>query len=307
MATRREFLAWSAGAVGTAALSAQPIDPFQRTGKPSLKLGLAAYSMRKFLDAKDGADRKMDLSEFLDYAASLGVHGVEPTSYYFPKSFDAGYLNMLKRHAHLRGLELSAGAIRNDFCRKPGPQLDADLKHCEQWIVHYARLGCRAIRIFAGTTPRGDNDGDAIRRCISATHMACEGAAKAGLFLALENHGGVTNQSDTMLEIVRAVKSPWFGVNLDSGNFRESADPYAELAKIAPYAVNAQIKIEVTRKVDGKAKTEETDYRKVVQLLKAAGYTGWLALEYEGKEDPYAGIPKALDKLRNALAAEGMS
>ena len=31
-----------------------------------------------------------------------------------------------------------------------------------------------------------------------------------------------------------------------------------------------------------------------------------LALEYEGKEDPFVGVPKALDKMRSALAAEGM-
>ena len=304
MTTRRQFLGWTAGLAGSR-LAAAPIDPFKRVGKPAYKLSLAAYSMRQFLEAKAGARPKMDLFGLLDYAAELGLQGIEPTSYYFPKTFDAAYLNELKRQAHLRGLDLSCGAIRNDFCRKAGPQLDADLRHCETWSEHYARLGCRAIRIFAGTVPKGDSEGDALRRCISATEQACAAAGKSGVILALENHGGITSKVDTMLEIIKAVQSPWFGVNLDTGNFREGPDPYVDLAKIAPYAVNVQVKIEVSRKVAGKSKTEETDYRKIVQLLKAAGYTGWLALEYEGKEDPYTGIPKALDKLRNALAAEG--
>jgi sugar phosphate isomerase/epimerase len=305
MTTRREFFGWAAAAVGTSSISAGPIDPFKRMGRPVLKLSLAAYSMRKFLDAK-AVDRKMDMLGFLDYCAGLGLQGAEPTSYYFPKEITSDYLNDLKRHAQIRGLDLSGGAIRNDFCRKPGPQLDADLKHCEEWIDRYGKLGVRAIRVFAGTISKGDDEKEAVKRCIAAMEKACVPAEKAGVFLALENHGGVTAKVDTMLEIVKGVQSKWFGVNLDSGNFRESADPYEDLAKIAPYAVNAQIKIEVARKVNGKAKAEETDYRKVIRLLKDAGYTGWLALEYEGKEDPYVGIPKALDKLRNALAAEGM-
>jgi sugar phosphate isomerase/epimerase len=305
MATRRQFLSWTTALAGSAAL-ASPIDPFKRVGRPAYKLSLAAYSMRQFLDAKPGADRKMDLMGLLDYAAELGLQGIEPTSYYFPKKFDVEYLNALKRQAHIRGLELSCGAIRNDLCRKPGPQLDADFKHCDLWVEHYARLGCRDIRIFAGTAPKGENEGEAVRRCVTATESACERAGKSGVILALENHGGITSKVDTMLEIIRGVESPWFGVNLDTGNFKDVPDPYADLMKIAPYAVNVQVKIEITRKVDGKSKTEESDYRKLVQLLKAAGYTGWLALEYEGKEDPYSGIPKALDKMRNALAAEGM-
>jgi len=305
MTTRREFLGWAAAAVGTTSITASPIDPFMRKGRPVLKLSLAAYSMRQYLDTKI-ADRKIDMLGFLDYCAGLSLQGAEPTSYYFPKEITNEYLNDLKRHAQLRGLDLSGGAIRNDFCRKPGPQLDADLKHCEQWIDRYARLGVRAIRVFAGSTPKGDDEKEAVKRCIAAMDKACIPAEKAGVFLALENHGGVTAKVDTMLEIVKGVQSKWFGVNLDSGNFRDSADPYADLAKIARYAVNAQIKVEVTRKVDGRGKTEETDYRKVIQLLKDARYTGWLALEYEGKEDPYVGVLKALDKLRNALAAEGM-
>lgn len=305
MTSRRGFLASTTAAFGTTKLFAAPIDPIPRIGKPVLKTSLAAYSMRQFLDAKPGAERKMDLFGFLEYCAGLGLQGAELTSYYFPKEFDGKFLNEIKRRAQILGLDLSGGAIRNDFCQKPGPKLEADEAHCDKWAGIYSQLGVRAIRIFAGNTPKGDNDGDASRRCVEAIERRCVAAEKAGVFLALENHGGITSKADVMLEIVKTVKSPWFGVNFDSGNFRETADPYAELAKIAPYAVNAQIKIEVSRKIDGKGKTEETDYRKVIQILKDAKYSGWIALEYEGKEDPYAGIPKALDKLRNALAAEG--
>ena len=67
-------------------------------------------------------------------------------------------------------------------------------------------------------------------------------AGKYGVFLALENHGGLTTEVDGMLAIVRSIQSPWFGVNLDTGNF-QSADPYGDLAKLAPYTINVQVKV----------------------------------------------------------------
>ena len=51
--------------------------------------------------------------------------------------------------------------------------------------------------------------------------------------------------ADGLLEIMRAVQCPWVGVNLDTGNFR-TADPYRDLARVAPYAVSVQYKVEVT-------------------------------------------------------------
>ena len=46
--------------------------------------------------------------------------------------------------------------------------------------------------------------------------------------LALENHGGITGTPEQILKLVKAIDSPNFGVNLDTGNFRGS-DPYAEM------------------------------------------------------------------------------
>jgi sugar phosphate isomerase/epimerase len=104
---------------------------------------------------------------------------------------------------------------------------------------------------------------------------------------------------DELLEIVKAVKSPWFGVNLDTFNFR-TADPYADVAKIAPYAVTVQMKTEIGPA--GKPK-EPADYRRLFGILRGAGYRGYVALEYEAAEDPKTGVPAAIQQMRTALAA----
>ena len=117
------------------------------------------------------------------------------------------------------------------------------------------------------------------------------------MFLALENHGGITSTPEQMLKIIDQVDdSPWFGVNFDSGNFR-TADPYADLARIAPYAVNAQIKVMIS--VDGHR--QPADFNRLTAILKEADYRGFVALEYEDRDDPFEAIPRHLDVLRKAM------
>ena len=102
-----------------------------------------------------------------------------------------------------------------------------------------------------------------------------------------------------MLKIIDQVTpSPWFGVNLDSGNFF-TPDPYADLAKIAPYAINAQLKTEIAPA--GRPK-RETDLEREIHILKQAGYRGYVVLEYEASEDPRTAVPRHLDQIRKLIA-----
>jgi len=100
-----------------------------------------------------------------------------------------------------------------------------------------------------------------------------------------------------MLAIIKEIKHDWFGVNFDTGNFH-SEDPYAELEKIAPYAVTCQVKAEISRN----GKHEASDYPRLAAMLQKAGYRGYMTLEYESAEDPMTAVPKQLDLLRKAMA-----
>ena len=296
---RRSFLCGSATLTLSSFCSpfAQAIDPFPRSSPGQLKLSLAAYSMRKYLTAKEGEEHSMDLFGFVDFCAEHGLPGGELTSYYFPEKVTTQYLLKLKRHCHLRGVSVSGGAIRNDFCSLDRAKVETDIAHTKQWVDHYALLGAPAIRIFAGKGNGQEKLPDTLKRCAQVCEEACGYAAKKGVMLALENHGGVTALADDLLTIVKAVDSPAFGINFDSGNFRSSEDPYAELAQIAPYAINAQIKTEVT--LNGKK--QEADLERIVRILKDSGYSGWVALEYEGKEEPLKAIPGYLQQLKELI------
>ncbi len=296
MITRRNFLAATSLAslsVLSPSTNLLAMDPIVRKKPAKLRLSLAAYSMRKYLAAK-GNDKKMDLFEYVEYCHGLGITGVELTSYYFPEKVTSEYLSKLKMHCHVLGMTISGGAIRNDFCSTNGDKVEKDLAHTRQWIDYYAQLGAPVIRIFAGDAQKNEELPVTIERCAKNCELACKYAAEKGVMLGLENHGGVTAKAVGLLDIVKRINSPAFGINFDSGNFHSTSDPYAELEMIAPYAINAQIKVEM--QVEGKK--VEADLPRIVQILRGVNYSGWVALEYESAEEPMEAIPKWLDKLK---------
>ena len=135
----------------------------------------------------------------------------------------------------------------NDFCVRPA-RGDKELQHVRTWIDHAAELDAPTIRILSGNWLQGTPDEELEQRVIQAIESLLPYAVAKGVTLALENHGGgVTITADQLLRLVRAVKGPNFGVNLDTGNFH-GTDPYAELADAAPYAVNVQVKTEIRRR-----------------------------------------------------------
>jgi sugar phosphate isomerase/epimerase len=298
--TRRTFLAGAAlaGAAGVSAL-AEPcsaIDPIGRTRPSHLKLSLAAYSFKRYLE---GPGKSMDLFGFVDLAADLGLDAVEPTSYYFPEGVAADYLHRLRRHAFLLGLDVSGTSVMNDFCNPPGPELDKELAHVRAWIDRAADLGAPTIRVLSGNWIQGTTTEELEARVVRALEALLPHAAERGVTLALENHGGgVTTSADELLRIVRKVKGPYFGVNLDTGNFH-TKDPYDDLARVAPYAVNVQVKTEIRR--EGKT-TEPADLAKVIGILRDARYSGYVVLEYTAREDPKVAVPRYIKELRSLIS-----
>lgn len=295
MHSRRHFL--SAAALTAAAASFRPlaraVEPFIRSGPPAFRLSLAAYSFRDFF--KDPA--KMDMKKFLDFCAAQGLSGAELTSYYFPKDVTMEALADVRRHAFLRGITVSGTAVGNNFALPEGEERQREIASVKQWIDRAAVLSAPHIRVFAGSA-KGIDEATGRKQVIAALEECGAYAGKHGIFLGVENHGGVVAKAEGLLEIVKAVQSPWVGVNLDTGNFH-SADPYADLAACAPWAVNVQVKVEM--RPAGAKESQPADLPKIAGILRQAGYQGWVVLEYEAKPDPFTAVPEHLKALRAAL------
>jgi sugar phosphate isomerase/epimerase len=293
---RREFLsgALATGSTAILASGATAIDPIPRKGGPLIKLSIAAYSYRDYLTGKKLP--AMTMEDYAELAAGMGLPAIEPTSYYF-KDTSHAYMSKFKGHCTRLGLDVSGGAVGNRFTEPDPAKLHEEIKKTKEWTERYAILGAKTMRIFAGNAVKGEDEEVTRRRCIEAIQEVCDHAAQFGIYMALENHGGIVTTIEQMLAIVKAIKHDWFGVNFDTGNFH-SADPYADLVQLAPYAVTVQIKTEIQRR---DKKNEDADLGKLVGILKSANYRGYVALEYEAAADPLESIPGHIQKLKQLV------
>ncbi len=298
---RRTFFQQSLGVVLglAAALPAAAVEPLPRKGPARLRVSLAAYSLRDALTTKDEA-RRISLSDFLDFCAAHDCAGAEMTSYYFPKEVTGDFLFQLKRRAYLHGVAFSGVSVGNSFARPDGPELDRDIALTKAWVDHAAVLGAPYVRVFAGD-PKGMDHAAARKQCIRCLEECGEYAGRKGVWLGLENHGGIVSQASEVLEIIHAVQCPWVALNLDIGNFYGQADPLDEIARLAPYAINVHFKVDMPE--PGGKRRHPTDATRVAQVLRAAGYQGYAALEYEGADDPWKAVPEWLDRMHAAFAA----
>jgi sugar phosphate isomerase/epimerase len=299
---RRRFLrnctasALTAGGLELLSNPSAAIEPIPRNGSPKFKFSLAAYSYRDLLT---GSRPKLALADFIDDCAKMELEGTELTSYYFPTPTTKKYLRQLKQRCFRLGLEVSGTAVGNDFGFPPGDARDEQIALVKRWVDHATVLGAPVIRIFAGKAKQDITPARAHALMIEGIEECCDYAGRRGVHLSLENHGGPTATPEGMLAFIRDVQSPWFGVNLDTGNFY-SQDPYAELAAIAPYALNVQVKV-VTSDEERQNK-KPADFPRLAHILRDAGYRGYIVLEYEEHGDPRKECPRYVGMIREAFA-----
>jgi sugar phosphate isomerase/epimerase len=281
-------------------------EPIKRVGGPRLKISLNAYSFNKLLnDNLKGRGKGITLMELLDFCAEQNIDAIDPTGYFFPgypKPPTDKYLNDFKRRAFILGLDISGTGVRNDFATADKARRTADVQHVKEWVEVAARMGAPVLRVFAGPQPDGHKWDDVAAWMVADLKECVEHGKKHGVIIGLQNHGDMLKTGEQCLKIVKMVDSEWFGIIVDTGYFL-TEDPYKEIAMVAPYAVNWQIKTHI----GGKGATLKSDLKKLVRIARDAGYRGYLPIETlpVGKEDydPRTRVQEAVKELREALAA----
>jgi sugar phosphate isomerase/epimerase len=320
MFNRRDFIKQvsvlpfcAAVGVGVSSTDACGKGAIKRSGGSNLKTSLNAYSFSKLLnDQVKGRGPGISLFDLLDFCAQHNFDGCDPTGYFFPtypKVPPDDYVNNLKRRAFELGVGISGTGVRNNFTVADKAKRAADVQHIKEWVDVAARLGAPVIRVFADTQMRGQSwqtvsDGhkrEEVEEWIAADLKECaEQGKKCGVIIGVQNHGDFLQTGDNLLNLVKRVDSDWCGPIVDTGYFR-SKDPYADMAVVAPYAVNWQIK----ESPFGVESDVRTDLKKLIGTIRASGYRGYLPIEglsARGKEyDPYTVVPKFLAQLRAAI------
>jgi sugar phosphate isomerase/epimerase len=260
-------------------------------GKSRLRTAICAYSFRKEL-----GDKSMSYDDLVRLAVDLNVDGLDLTVYWFPNTSDE-FLLPLRRLAYRSGVEIYSISVRTELTRPDAALRRQEWDGLRKWVDVANKLGASHIRVFGGKVPDGVSEDHAAGWVVDGLRNVEPYAASKGVILGLENHGGITTKAQRILEIVRKVDSPWVGINLDTGNFE--SDAYEQIEMCVPYAVNVQVKAEV-RGAGGKR--EPSDWAKVVGMLTKAGYKGYLALEYEEKDDARKAVPRYIQRLKEVTS-----
>ncbi len=280
------------------------------SAKPHIRLALNAYSFNDVLTGNRQKDNKptLTLPGLLDWCATQDIDGIDLTGYYFPGYPEAPsdqYIYDLKNQAFRLGIEITGTGIRNNFA-SPDPAVRADgVKRAKEWIVVAAKLGAPVLRLFAGEIPKGyENRWDEVAAWMVPCYKECaEFGAKHGVIIGIQNHGDMLQTAEQCIKVLEAVDSKWVGLILDTGSFRVE-DPYRDIEKAIPYAVNWQVKDSVFAPDSG----IPANIPKLVNIIKRSGYRGYIPIEtlyVKGKSyDPYVLVPKFLSNIRAALDAE---
>ena len=317
MMTRRSFLTTTACCGATAALATPTLEakPASVSAKRRLKLGVCTYSYWHFRDPK------VSVETVIEKAADLGVAGVdllhrqmdiperEPLT-----AAHRAYLAKLKRLAFRNGVELVALSIHQNFVQSDPAERQKQIEHTHKCLEIASDLGIPCIRLNSGRWNTikdfddlmkargiepilpGHTEDDGFNWCIECIEKCIPKAEQCGVVMALENHWGLSRTPEGQLRLINAVPSPWLGALMDTGNFME--DPYDKLTQIAPKTVYVQAK---TYYGGGEWYTLDLDYKRIAKILSDAGYTGFVSLEFEGKENPDVAVPRSLAVLHKAF------
>jgi sugar phosphate isomerase/epimerase len=311
-------LAAAAGALGRGSMAAEAeLTPIKRAGNGSLiKTSVNAYSFTKLLNAKmKHGGEGMDLFDVVDFCAKYNVDAFDATGYFFPGYPDKlptdKYVNDLKLKAYQSGVAISGSGVRNIFTTVDKSVRDAAVAHIKQWVEITSQLGAPVLRVFADTQVRAknwhdlagpDKKWDDVAKWIADDLIECAAhGEKHGVVIGVQNHGDFLRTADDQLKLISMVNSKWCGAIVDTGYYM-TPDPYVDMEKAAPYAVNWQVK----QSAFGAASPIPLDMIRLFNIIRKSGYRGYVPLETlstSGQDyDPFKVVPQYIQMIRDAIA-----
>jgi L-ribulose-5-phosphate 3-epimerase len=310
--TRRRFTQAAAGAALAAVLPPGRAD--DKTAAPSandtthrpLRMGVSTYSFWHF------TKERVEVADCIDRAAEMGFDGVEILHRQMSGESNEN-LQDLKRRAFSNGVDLMGFSIHQGFVSPDPAERQKNIDHTLGCLEIAYKLGIPTLRLNTGrwgTIPSfddlmaakgvepilpGHTEEEGFKWVIDSIEKLLPKAEQCGVTMGLENHWGLGRTAAGVMRIHDAIRSPWLKVTLDTGNFLE--DMYPQMERMAPHAILVQAK---TYFGGGEWYTLDIDNARVAKILRAAGYHGYISLEFEGKENASTGVPKSLKVLREA-------
>ena len=165
---------------------------------------------------------------------------------------------------------------------------------CEKWIDFAHDLGAKSVRCDPGKINTAN-----LKPTISSYKALASYGATKGIFVIIENHGGVGSEHpEELVELFKAVGANC-GALPDFGNFPDEATRQKGLKLLFPYAHS--VCHAKGLKFDDKGNETAFDFAQCVKTSKAAGFQGVYSIEFEGEGDAHTGVQHVVAELRRYL------
>jgi len=268
-----------------------------------MQASISSWSYRSWFAEKDD----FDLLAFLDETKRQGADGVEIFPRHVNEDNPGGHLKEVARKAEALGLSIASVIAGNDFARPLAGERAEQVERIKQWIRYTAEAGIGRMNTFTGYRTSGDDPLMEVHRVIDSYREVMPVAEELDVLLCIENHSSVARDGDSVLHVIRSVGSPNLRTNPDFTNFvpefqrrsdRSREQIYSETEKVAPLASNAHLKIGDFAE-DGEHAF--VDVRRLVDILRSAGYDEHIVLEVYGDSDPAEACAKGIALLRKVI------
>ncbi|MEM7230975.1 MAG: sugar phosphate isomerase/epimerase family protein [Planctomycetota bacterium] len=303
MIERREFLRLSAAsAAGLVIATAPKVLHAAPAAKPLFEISLAQWSLHKTIFSK-----KLDNLDFAKTSKGLGIHAIEYVNQFFKdKANNYRYLWDMRNRASGEGVK--SLLIMVDGEGKLGdPDEKKRTKAVEnhyRWVDAAKFLGCHSIRVNAAS---GGSYDDQVKRAADGLRRLTEHAAKQKMNVIVENHGGLSSNGEWLAKVMKTVGHDRCGTLPDFGNFRigggKTYDRYKGVTELMPFAKAVSAK---SHDFNAKGDEVHTDYFKMMKIVLAAGYRGYVGVEYEGgklsERDGILATKNLLERVRTELS-----
>lgn len=221
---------------------------------------------------------------------NFGIEAIEfVNTFYFAKARDMNFLNDMKSRCNGEGVQpvlIMCDAL-GDLGDTDQAKRTVAVENHHQWVEAANFLGCHSIRVNAAGTGTAEEVMDAAVQGLGAL---TEFGAKNNVGIIVENHGGYSSDGQWLSSVMKQVNHPNCGTLPDFGNFciergenyscLQEYDRYKGTSELMPFAKGVSAK---AHDFDADGNESNTDFRKMLRIVKDAGFKGYVGIEYEGR------------------------
>lgn len=275
---------------------------------PFFKLSLAQWSLHKTFN-EDG----ISPFKFAEMSKEMGFEGLEYVSQLYNVEIEKlGFdvvidsLKTLSVQNEMQNVLIMVDH-EGDLADPDVVVRDAAVENHKKWIDAAAKMGAHAIRV----NTFGTNDPEIWKTTVvDGLKKLATYAATKNINILCENHGWLSSDAEKLMQAIKDVNMDNCGTLPDFGNWctkrKDVEEKWGECAELYPdkykgtALMMAAAKAVSAKSYDFDTNGNETtiDFTRMLQIVKDAGYKGFVGVEYEGSRlDETAGTKATKDLL----------